>query len=266
MFFLYSEEEFFGSIYLHKQEIMRLHHDFNLFLMKKFGKKYQAALAKMGETKTPRSLADGVVAILEADAITKFDATAELHVRTGCDPKHADQIVRSTIVLPHGTGKTVKIGVFCDEEKAEEMLKAGATVAGGASLVAEVLKGNIEFDVALAEPAIMKDLAKAARTLGPKGLMPSPKAGTVTPNLVQAIDELKKGKIEFKTDKAGIVHTIFGKLSFGKDQLTENLEALFKAIVDAKPSGSKGQYIKGVSVTSSMGPAVSITTTGKVEA
>ena len=234
--------------------------------MKKFGKKYQAVLAKMGDTKTPRSLAEGVVAVLESDSITKFDATAEIHVKTGCDPKHADQIVRSTIVLPHGTGKTVKIGVFCDEEKAEEMKKLGAHVAGGASLVAEVLKGNIDFDIALAEPAVMKDLAKAARTLGPKGLMPSPKAGTVTPNLAQAIDELKKGKIEFKTDKTGIVHTIFGKLSFGKEKLTENVEALFKAILDAKPSGTKGQYIKGVSLTSSMGPSVAITTTGTDEA
>lgn len=236
-----------------------------LLYMAKFGKKYQATLEKMGDVKTPRSLVDGVVALLESDSITKFDATAELHVRTGCDPKHADQIVRSTIVLPHGTGQTVKIGVFCDEGKAEEMKKAGASVAGGASLVAEVLKGNIEFDVALAEPAIMKDLAKAARTLGPKGLMPSPKAGTVTPNLLQAIDELKKGKIEFKTDKQGIVHTIFGKLSFGKDKLTENVQALFKSILDAKPSGSKGIYIKGVSISSSMGPAVAITTTGTDE-
>lgn len=230
--------------------------------MAKFGKKYQAVLEKMGDVQTPRSLANGVVAMLEADSITKFDATAEIHVKTGCDPKHADQIVRSTIVLPNGTGKSVKIGVFCDEEKAEEMLKLGANVAGGASLVAEVLKGNIDFDIALAEPSIMKDLAKAARTLGPKGLMPSPKAGTVTPNLEKAIDELKKGKIEFKTDKAGIIHTIFGKLSFGKDKLTENVEALFKSILDAKPSGSKGQYIKGVSITSSMGPSVSITTDG----
>ena len=230
--------------------------------MAKFGKKYQAVLEKMGDVQTPRSLANGVVAMLEADSITKFDATAEIHVKTGCDPRHADQIVRSTIVLPNGTGKSVKIGVFCDEEKAEEMLKLGANVAGGASLVAEVLKGNIDFDIALAEPSIMKDLAKAARTLGPKGLMPSPKAGTVTPNLEKAIDELKKGKIEFKTDKSGIVHTIFGKLSFGKDKLTENVEALFKSILDAKPSGSKGQYIKGVSITSSMGPSVSITTDG----
>ncbi len=233
--------------------------------MAKFGKKYQAALEKMGDVKTPRSLEEGVVALLESASITKFDATAEIHVKTGCDPKHADQIVRSTIVLPNGTGKTVKIGVFCDEEKAEEMKKLGATVAGGASLVAEVLKGNIEFDVALAEPAIMKDLAKAARTLGPKGLMPSPKAGTVTPNLAQAIDELKKGKIEFKTDKQGIVHTVFGKMSFGKEKLTENVKALFASILAAKPSGAKGQYIKGVSITSSMGPAVSITTTGEVE-
>lgn len=230
--------------------------------MKKFGKKYSTVLKKIGDTKAPRSLEEAVVATLEADSITKFDATAEIHVKTGCDPKHADQIVRSTIVLPHGTGKSVKIGVFCDEEKAEEMKKLGAHVAGGASLVADVLKGTIDFDVALADPAVMKDLAKAARTLGPKGLMPSPKAGTVTPNLEKAIDELKKGKIEYKTDKAGIVHTIFGKLSFGKAKLTENAEALFKSILDAKPSGAKGQYIKSVSVTSSMGPSVSVTANG----
>jgi large subunit ribosomal protein L1 len=229
--------------------------------MKKFGKKYSQVLEKMGDVKTPRSLAEAVVAVLEADAITKFDATAEIHVKTGCDPKHADQIVRSTIVLPHGTGKTVKIAVFCDEEKVDEMKKLGADIAGGASLIAEVLKGNIDFDIALAEPAMMKELAKAARVLGPKGLMPSPKAGTVTPNLAQAIDELKKGKIEFKTDKNGIVHSVFGKLSFGKDKLTENVTALFKAIVDAKPTGIKGAYITGVTLTSTMGPAVAVETT-----
>jgi len=225
------------------------------------GKKYLTALETCGSVEVTHSLKD-VVKTLKSLDTSKFDETMEIHVKTGCDPKHADQIVRSTIVLPNGTGKSVKIGVFCDEEKAEEMLKLGANVAGGASLVAEVLKGNIDFDIALAEPSIMKDLAKAARTLGPKGLMPSPKAGTVTPNLEKAIDELKKGKIEFKTDKSGIVHTIFGKLSFGKDKLTENVEALFKSILDAKPSGSKGQYIKGVFITSSMGPSVSITTDG----
>lgn len=226
--------------------------------MKKFGKKYQAVLAKMGDTKTPRSLAEGVVAVLESDSITKFDATAEIHVKTGCDPKHADQIVRSTIVLPHGTGKTVKIGVFCDEEKAEEMKKLGAHVAGGASLVAEVLKGNIDFDIALAEPAVMKDLAKAARTLGPKGLMPSPKAGTVTPNIGQSVEELKKGKIEFKTDKTGIVHSIFGKKSFSAENLEENLTALINALKEARPTGVKGTYIQKITVTSTMAPGVTL--------
>ena len=229
-------------------------------IKKKFGKKYSAVLEKIGNTKAPRSLEESVVAILEADSMTKFDATAELHVRTGCDPKHADQIVRSTIVLPNGTGKSVKIAVFCDEEKIDDMKKLGADIAGGTSLIADVLKGNIDFDIALAEPAMMKDLAKAARVLGPKGLMPSPKAGTVTPNLEKAINELKKGKIEFKTDKNGIVHTIFGKLSFGKEKLTENLTALFKSITDAKPTGVKGVYIKSVNVTSTMGPAVSVET------
>lgn len=229
--------------------------------MKKFGKKYSAVVEKIGDITTPRSFADAVKATVEAASITKFDATAEIHVKTGCDPKHADQIVRSTIVLPHGTGKSVKIAVFCDEEKVEEMKKLGADVAGGASLVAEVLKGEINFDVALAEPAMMKDLAKAARVLGPKGLMPSPKAGTVTPNLAQAIDELKKGKIEFKTDKQGIVHSIFGKLSFGSEKLLENVSALFQAILDAKPTGVKGSYITGVTITSTMGPAVKVETT-----
>lgn len=250
------EKNFLGGLFY-----IRLHHTLTTLFMKKFGKKYLQVLQKMGDTKTPRSFEDAVIAVLEAKNITKFDATAEIHVKTGCDPKYADQIVRSTVVLPNGTGKTVRIAVFCDEEKAEEMKKAGADVAGGNSLIAEVLKGNINFDVALTDPAMMKDLAKAARVLGPKGLMPSPKAGTVTTNLVQAIDELKKGKIEFKTDKQGVVHSIFGKLSFEKDKLLENLVALFKAITDAKPTGVKGVYIRGVTVTSSMGPSITVKTT-----
>lgn len=226
--------------------------------MAKNGKKYRAVLEKNGDVSTPRSLAEGIEAILQASSITKFDQTAEIHIKTGCDPRHADQIVRSTVILPQGTGKTVRVAVFCSEEKAKDAKDAGADIVGSADLIADILKGTIEFDILIAEPAMMKDLAKAARVLGPKGLMPSPKAGTVTANIAQSVEELKKGKIEFRTDKNGIIHSIFGKLSFGKDKLTENLDVLIKAVQDAKPTGVKGHYIRGISLSSTMGPGIDI--------
>lgn len=225
--------------------------------MKKYGKKYNAVLEKIGDKNLPRSLSESLDLLLES-GVTKFDSTAEIHVRTNCDPRHADQIVRSTIVLPEGTGKSVRVAVFCEEDKAQSVKDAGAEVVGGEELIAEVIKGNIDFDVAIAEPSMMKSLAKAARVLGPKGLMPSPKAGTVTPNLTDAVEELKKGKIEFRTDKTGIIHSIFGKISFGKDKLENNFKALFNAILEAKPSGVKGAYITGISISSTMGPGISV--------
>lgn len=222
------------------------------------GKKYRAVLKKNGDVNSPRSIAEGIDAVLEAASITKFDQTAEIHIRTNCDPRHADQIVRSTVILPQGTGKTVRVAVFCSDEKVKEATDAGADIAGSTEILADIQKGTIDFDVMIAEPAMMKDLAKAARILGPKGLMPSPKAGTVTLNIAQAVEELKKGKIEFRTDKNGIIHSIFGKLSFGKEKLSENLEVLLKAVHEAKPTGVKGGYIKTISLSSTMGPGIDV--------
>lgn len=229
--------------------------------MNKAGKKYQAALETMGDVMTPRSIKEAV-SVLKAAKLASFDETMEIHVKTTCNPKHADQIIRSTVILPHGTGKTVKVAVFSDDEaKIAEAKTAGADTTGGDDLVAEVMKGNIDFDIALATPAYMKNLAKAARTLGPKGLMPSPKAGTVTNNIAQSVEELKKGKIEFRTDKQGIVHSIFGKKSFSEENLIENLQTLLAALKDAKPTGVKGAYISGVTLTSTMSPGVKVDVT-----
>lgn len=226
--------------------------------MKKFGKKYEAALVQLGDIKTPRNLNQALSAIT-ATSVESFDATVEIHVKTGCNPKYADQIVRSTVVLPHGTGKTVRVAVFAESEALVNAAKAaGADVAGGDELVAEVIKGNIAFDVAISTTAFMKNLAKAARVLGPKGLMPSPKAGTVTDDVAKTVDELKKGKIEFRTDKTGIIHSVCGKKSFGLEKLEQNARTLLKAIADAKPTGAKGTYIQNISVSSTMGPGINI--------
>ena len=234
----------------------------NLFMSA--GKKYQAALEKLGDTTELRNLETTLTDILSLST-SSFDETMEIHIKTKCNPKHADQIVRSTVILPNGTGKTVKVAVFSDDEaKIEEAKKAGADITGGDDLVAEVIKGNIDFDVALATPTFMKSLAKAARILGPKGLMPSPKAGTVTLNIGQAVEELKKGKIEFRTDKQGIIHSIFGKKSFSKKDLLENVTTLLSSIKEARPSGVKGAYITKVTITSTMSPGVNIDFSGLV--
>lgn len=226
--------------------------------MKNYGKKYASALDSLGDVQSPRSIEDAVKSLLAVQT-SSFDETMEIHIRTGCDPKHADQIVRSTVILPHGTGKKVSVAVFSDDEaKLEEAKKAGADITGGDQLVGDVIKGNIDFDIALATPSFMKSLAKAARVLGPKGLMPSPKSGTVTNNVAQSVEELKKGKIEFKTDKHGIVHSIFGKKSFSADQLIENVNTLLSSLKDAKPSGVKGAYVTGITITSTMSPGVSV--------
>lgn len=225
--------------------------------MKKYGKKYRAVLEKVGDLQKVFPLSEGV-ALLPQTSITKFDASAELHIRTGCNPKYADQVVRATTVLPHGTGKTVRIAVFCEEDQVANAEKAGADIAGADSLIEEVLKGKTDFDVALATPGMMKTLAKVAKVLGPKGLMPSPKSGTVTDNITGAIGDLKRGKIEFRTDKQGIIHCMFGKVSFGAQKLEENLRSLIRAIADAKPTGVKGNYLQAATITTSMGPGIKI--------
>ena len=190
-------------------------------------------------------------------AKAKFDETVELHVKLGVDSRHADQQVRGALVLPHGTGKSVKVLVFCKPEREEEVKAAGADYAGGMELVQKIQGENwFDFDVVVASPDMMGVVGRLGKVLGPKGLMPSPKAGTVTPNLQQAIAEVKAGKIEYRLDKSNIIHCPIGKVSFGPEKLQENYDALIGAIVKAKPAAAKGQYIKSCVCASTMGPGV----------
>ncbi len=189
----------------------------------------------------------------------KFDETVELHVKLGVDGRHADQQVRGALVLPNGTGKTVRVLCFCMPEMVEEALAAGADYAGGAELVEKIQKENwFEFDTVIAHPKMMGVIGKLGKVLGPKGLMPSPKAGTVNPNVAQAIREAKAGKVEYRLDKTNIIHCPIGKVSFGADKLYENYAALITAIIKAKPATAKGQYIKSCVTASTMGPGVKI--------
>ena len=189
----------------------------------------------------------------------KFDETVELHVRLGVDGRHADQQVRGAIVLPNGTGRTSRVLVFCKPEKVDEILAAGADFAGGQELVEKIQGENwFDFDTVIASPDMMGVVGRLGKVLGPKGLMPSPKAGTVTPNLAQAVAEAKAGKIEYRLDKNNIIHCPIGKVSFGAEKLTENFTALLSAIIKAKPASAKGQYIKSCVTASTMGPGVKI--------
>ena len=191
----------------------------------------------------------------------KFDETVELHVKLGVDGRHADQQVRGAIVLPNGTGKTVRVLVFCKEEKIDEVKEAGADFAGGMDLVEKIQKENwFDFDTVIASPDMMGTVGRLGKILGPKGLMPSPKAGTVTPNLAAAVKEAKAGKIEYRLDKTNIIHCPIGKVSFGQEKLQENFDALIGAIIKARPAAAKGQYIKSCAVASTMGPGVKIST------
>ena len=192
-------------------------------------------------------------------APAKFDETVELHVKLGVDGRHADQQVRGAIVLPNGTGKTVRVLVFCKDERKEEALAAGADYAGGMDLVEKIQKENwFEFDTVIASPDMMGTVGRLGKVLGPKGLMPSPKAGTVTPNIAQAIRDAKAGKVEYRLDKTNIIHCPIGKVSFGVDKLFENYVTLLGAIVKAKPAAAKGQYIRSCVTASTMGPGVKI--------
>lgn len=224
--------------------------------MAKQGKKYIEAAKKVDVNKL--YTVDEALNMLPEISTTKFDGTCEVHVRLNSDPKYADQIVRSTVSFPHGTGKTVRVVAFVGEDKVDGALKAGAIKAGGLDLIEEVNKGFFDFDVAVASPDMMRDLAKVAKVLGPKGLMPNPKSGTVTPDVEKAIAELQAGKVEFKTDKFGIVHSIFGKISFGKEKLAGNLKEFVRALNAAKPTGIKGVYIKTITINPTMGPGIKL--------
>lgn len=203
------------------------------------------------------SLEDGLDAVLST-AYAKFDESVDVAVKLGVDPRHADQMVRGTCVLPHGTGKTVRVLVFAKGEKEKEALDAGADVAGGEDLAKKIQEGWLEFDKAVATPDMMGVVGKLGKILGPRGMMPNPKVGTVTFDVGRAVSELKGGKVEFRVEKAGIVHVPVGRVSFGKEKLSENLKTLMESIIRLKPSTSKGVYLKGLSISTTMGPGVKI--------
>jgi large subunit ribosomal protein L1 len=220
------------------------------------GKKYDQAAALVDRSRTYAP--DEAVDLLKQTTYVGFDASAEAHIRLGVDPRHADQMVRGTVVLPHGTGKRIAVVVFAQGEKAQEALRAGADEVGGEDLAKRIEAGWLDFDVAVATPDMMGVVGRLGRILGRRGLMPNPKSGTVTFDLERAIKEVKAGRVEFKVDKAGIIHTAFGKSSFETQQLNENLAALVDAINRARPSAAKGQYFKSLTVASSMGPGIRV--------
>jgi large subunit ribosomal protein L1 len=231
----------------------------------KHGKKFRQSAAKV-ETR-PYPLSDAIGLARDA-AYAKFDETLEISLRLGVDPKHADQMVRGTVVLPHGLGKTARVLVFASGEKIREAEEAGADVVGGDELAKRIEGGWLEFDSVVATPDMMRVVGRLGKVLGPRGLMPNPKAGTVTMDVAKAVQEIKAGKVEFRVDKTGIIHAPVGKLSFGPDRLRENAEALIGAVIKAKPSAAKGKYVRGVAVSSTMGPGIKVdeTTLTAVEA
>jgi len=221
------------------------------------GKKYKESIKLIDKT----NLYDPAEAmeLVTKTAKAKFDETVEVHVKLGVDSRHADQQVRGAIVLPHGTGKSVRVLVFCKGDNVKIAEEAGADYAGGEELVAKIQNENwFDFDVVVATPDMMGLVGRIGRVLGPKGLMPNPKAGTVTPDVVKAIAELKSGKIEYRLDKTNIIHCPIGKVSFGAEKLIENFNALLGAVIKAKPAAAKGQYLKSVAVASTMGPGVRV--------
>jgi len=222
-------------------------------MKKKHGKKYVEA-KKLVDKAT--YTIDEAVILLKKTSVTKFDGSVEAHFSLGVDPKQADQNIRSTVDLPHGTGKEVRVIAFVGEDKVKACKAAGATYAGTEELIEKVNDGWLDFDVAIATPDQMKALGKVAKTLGQKGLMPNPKSGTVTMNPEKTIGEIKKGKIEIRVDKLANLHNIFGKVSFSDDQLRDNLKSLIKAVLDHKPASAKGTYIKSITVTTTMGPGI----------
>ena len=226
----------------------------------KRGKKYVEA-AKLIDRATLYDR-DEAIALVKKSATAKFDETIEAHIRTGCDGRHADQQIRGAVVLPNGTGKTVKVLVFAKGAKADEAEAAGADFVGGEELIPKIQnEGWFDFDVVVATPDMMGVVGRLGRVLGPKGLMPNPKAGTVTMDVTKAIEEIKAGKIEYRLDKANIIHVPVGKASFTEEQLTENFNALMDAIIKVKPAAVKGAYLKTVTLTSTMGPGVKVNPT-----
>lgn len=222
------------------------------------GKNYRKQ-AEQIDAKKNYSLKEGVGLALKTNP-AKFDATVELHVRLNVDPRQADQNLRDTVKLPAGTGKTVRVAVFADDEDVAKAKKAGADIAGSDVFLQQLDKGVIDFDVLVSTPAMMSKLGKYARTLGPKGLMPNPKSGTVTPDVAKAVEEAKAGRVEYRVDSTGIVHAGIGKVSFGQSKIEDNARAILSSLKSNKPSSLKGNYVKSIYLSSSMGPSISIET------
>ncbi|HPG92849.1 MAG TPA: 50S ribosomal protein L1 [Clostridia bacterium] len=221
------------------------------------GKRFNQALEKFDKSKAYE--VDEAIQIALDTATAKFDETLELHVRLGVDPRHADQQVRGTVVLPNGTGKKVRVLVIAKGAKADEAQAAGADYVGAEEIVQKIQKDNwFEFDVCITTPDMMGVVGRIGKILGPKGLMPNPKSGTVTMDVTKAVNEVKAGKVEYRVDKTAICHVIFGKKSFGKEKLNENLQAIMEAIIKAKPASAKGTYLKSVVIASTMGPGVKV--------
>src|SRR5476649_869990 len=227
-------------------------------MARKAGKQYQAARKQV---EAREYLLAEAVPLLKKIKYAKFDETVEVHMRLGVDPKHADQMVRGTVVMPNGLGKSKKVLVIASGDKQREATDAGADLVGGDDMVAKIQNESwTDFDAVIATPDMMRSVGKLGKVLGPRGLMPNPKTGTVTPNVAQAIKEIKAGKVEFRVDKTGIIHAPLGKMSFPAQSLIENTHALVDSVVKAKPSASKGRYLKSVTVSSTMGPGVTIDT------
>ena len=225
----------------------------------KHGKKYVEA-AKLVDRATSYEPAEAI-ALVKKTATAKFDETVEVHIRTGCDGRHAEQQIRGAVVLPNGTGKTVRVLVFAKGDKVAEAESAGADHVGGDELIPKIQnEGWLDFDVVIATPDMMGVVGRLGKVLGPKGLMPNPKAGTVTMDVAKAIADIKAGKIEYRLDKTNIIHCPVGKASFSEEKLTENFNALMEAIVKAKPAALKGQYLRSISLSTTMGPGVKVST------
>lgn len=220
------------------------------------GKKYLASLEKIDPLKL-YSLEEAVKLAIET-ATTKFDSSVEIHMNLGIDPKQADQQLRATVSLPHGTGKTVRVVAFVGDDKVKEAKDAGAIEAGNEDLIAKVEKGWMDFDVAVASPEMMKSLAKVARQLGQAGLMPNPKAGTITPEIGKTVGDIMKGQVEFRNDKLANLHNVVGKVSFGEKKLLENIQTYLKAVKEKQPSGIKGNFINSITLTTTMGPGLKL--------
>lgn len=225
-------------------------------MQQKHGKKYREVAAKVDRARAYPP--DEALSLAQATSPTKFDATVEVHVRLGVDPRHADQMVRGIALLPAGTGKTVRVAVFAQGDKAREAEEAGADVVGSDDLIKRIEGGWLEFDVSLATPDMMGRVGRLGRILGPRGLMPNPRTGTVTFDIARAIKEIRAGRVEFRVDRTSLLHAPIGKVSFTKDQLASNLSAFLDAVVKAKPAGARGTYVRNVVLSTTMGPGIRV--------